>query len=262
MIPKIIHYCWFGGNPLPDDALKCIRSWKKYFPDYEIKEWNETNFDLSCCNYVQEAYQEKKWAFVSDYARFWILYNYGGLYFDTDVEVIKSFSDIIQRGPFLGEELSGDQLVVNPGLGMGANRNMSLYKAVLEYYDDLHFDPKNIVTVVKHTTEILQKSGYVGNGKIENICDVNVYPPCYFSPKNYFSGDIHITENTHSIHHYENSWNSKKSKEFYEVEKKLIRIFGNDISKCFLIKLCRNLYTEGVLSTLKKGIKTKAKKRK
>ena len=98
MTPKIIHYCWFGGNPLPDDAKKCIGSWKKFFPEYEIKEWNERNFDVNCCDYVKEAYAAKKWAFVSDYARFWILYHEGGLYFDTDVEVIKDMSDIIAKG--------------------------------------------------------------------------------------------------------------------------------------------------------------------
>lgn len=86
MIPKIIHYCWFGGNPLPEDAKKYIESWRKYCPGYEIKEWNESNFDINCCDYVREAYEAKKWAFVSDYARFYILYQYGGLYFDTDVE--------------------------------------------------------------------------------------------------------------------------------------------------------------------------------
>ena len=94
MIPKVIHYCWFGGNPLPNIAVKCINSWKKYFPDYEIIEWNESNFDLFSCDYCREAYDAKKWAFVSDYARFKILYEHGGVYFDTDVEVIKSMDDI------------------------------------------------------------------------------------------------------------------------------------------------------------------------
>ena len=104
MIPKIIHYCWFGGNPLPKSAIKCIESWKKYLPDYEIKEWNESNFDFSKCAYAREAAEKKKWAFVSDYARFKILYQYGGLYFDTDVEVIKPLDDIIAAGPFMGAE--------------------------------------------------------------------------------------------------------------------------------------------------------------
>ena len=104
MIPKVIHYCWFGKKPLPKSAIKCIRSWEKYFPSYEIKEWNEENYDLFACPYVKEAYESKKWAFVSDYARFDILYKYGGLYFDTDVEVIKSFDSILARGAFMGQE--------------------------------------------------------------------------------------------------------------------------------------------------------------
>lgn len=252
MIPKTIHYCWFGGNPLPPDAIKCRDSWKKYFPDYEIKEWNESNFDLNSCIYVQEAYHAKKWAFVSDYARFWILYNYGGLYFDTDVEVIKAFSDIIQKGPFLGEEINGDELVVNPGLGMGAEKGMLLYELVLEHYSDLHFDPDHIVTVVQHTTDILKKNGYTGCGELEKICGVNLYPPRYFSPKNYCTGEMRITEDTRSIHHYDNSWNSPKSREFFEIEKKLRKIFGEKISNSILLRLCRTLYTEGLIHTVRK----------
>ena len=102
MIPKIIHYCWFGRNPLPDSAKKCIESWRKFFPEYEIKEWNEDNFDVHLIPYVEEAYNAKKYAFVSDYARFWILYFYGGVYFDTDVEVIRPMDDILAKGGFMG----------------------------------------------------------------------------------------------------------------------------------------------------------------
>ena len=105
MIPKIIHYCWFGHNPLPNSAIKCINSWKKFFPDYEIREWNEDNFDVESIPYTAEAYRIKKYAFVSDYARFWVLYHHGGLYFDTDVEVIKPMDDIIERG--CGSSLQG-----------------------------------------------------------------------------------------------------------------------------------------------------------
>ena len=140
MIPKIIHYCWFGGNPLSELAQKCISSWKKYFPEYEIKEWNESNFNLQCCDYVKEAYEAKKWAFVSDYARFWILYHEGGLYFDTDVEVIKPIDDIINNGAFMGCERTGNYgLGVNPGLGIGADPGISLYKEILDDYEKSHF---------------------------------------------------------------------------------------------------------------------------
>ena len=101
MIPKIIHYCWFGRKPLPPLAVKCIESWKKYLPDYTIKEWNEDNFDINIVPYTREAYEVGKYAFVSDYARFYILYHHGGLYFDTDVEVIRPMDDLVGRGAFL-----------------------------------------------------------------------------------------------------------------------------------------------------------------
>ena len=134
MIPKIIHYCWFGRNPLPELARKCIASWRKYLPDYEIKEWNEDNFDVNIIPYTAEAYAQKKYAFVSDYARFWILYRYGGIYFDTDVEVIRPLDDIIARGCFMGFETdpapkqSGVDACVNPGLGLGVAPGLGLIK--------------------------------------------------------------------------------------------------------------------------------------
>ena len=115
MIPKVIHYCWFGRNPLPPLAVKCIESWKKFLPGYEIKEWNEDNFDVNIIPYIQEAYEARKYAFVSDYARFYILYHHGGIYFDTDVEVIKSIDDIIERGAFMGCENEAKRLCQNVG---------------------------------------------------------------------------------------------------------------------------------------------------
>ena len=117
MLPKKIHYCWFGGNELPDLAIKCIESWKKYCPDYEIIEWNETNFDLECCDFVKEAYKAKKWAFVSDYARLKVVYDNGGIYLDTDVELVKSLDILLQEKCYFGEETTG---YVATGLGFGA----------------------------------------------------------------------------------------------------------------------------------------------
>lgn len=203
MIPKVVHYCWFGGNPLPDDAKKCIASWKKFFPGYEIKEWNESNFDVNCCDYVKEAYAAKKWAFVSDYARFWILYHEGGLYFDTDVEVIKDMSDIIAKGAFMGCETDNK---CAPGLG--------LYKEILDYYEKIHFfiEGNTTETVVTHTSKILKSHGWVGNGEIEQIEGVTIYPPEYFCPMDYKTGKLDITPNTRSIHWYTASWQSSYSK--------------------------------------------------
>lgn len=211
MTPKIIHYCWFGGNPLPDDAKKCIGSWKKFFPEYEIKEWNERNFDVNCCDYVKEAYAAKKWAFVSDYARFWILYHEGGLYFDTDVEVIKDMSNIIAQGAFMGCETDDK---CNPGLGLGANPSLGLYKEILDYYEKIHFliEGNTTETVVTHTSKILKSHGWVGNGEIEQIEGVTIYPPEYFCPMDYKTGKLNITPNTQSIHWYTASWQSSYSK--------------------------------------------------
>ena len=228
MIPKVIHYCWFGGNPLPASAQKCIASWRKYLPDYEIKEWNESNFDVNIIPYTAEAYKAKKYAFVSDYARFWILYKYGGLYFDTDVEVIKNMDDIIAKGPFMGCEneakagatpaqlgvAPGLGLGVNPGLGLGVNPGLGLYGEILEWYNKHHFVTwlgvieKNVVGI---TTEILNKNGIVKlDGGILYSSGITIYPSEYFCPKNYITGELNITDKTVSIHHYSATWLSCK----------------------------------------------------
>lgn len=226
MIPKIIHYCWFGGNPLPDDAKKCIASWKKYLPNYEIKEWNESNFSLTCCDYIKEAYQAKKWAFVSDYARFWILYNYGGLYFDTDVEIIKPMEDLVEKGPFMGEEAglpNSRKSECNPGLGLAAAPGLGLYKEILDYYSTQHFltsvGTLYQETVVTKVTNVLRKHGFKGNGSIECIDGVYIYPPEYFCPMNYTTGKMTITENTRSIHHYSATWHSGLEELIIKIER-------------------------------------------
>lgn len=243
MIPKIVHYCWFGGNPLAEDAKKCIVSWKKYFPDYEIKEWNESNFDVNCNAYVKEAYDAGKWAFVSDYARFDILYKYGGIYFDTDVEVIKSFDDILARGGFMGQEVgtpSGVSLVsnqaglgiaVNPGLGIAVAPGLQLYKEILDYYNSLHFIKGGVMdttTICTHITEILKKHGYDEHNKvIQEVAGITVYPPEYFCPLDYATGKLNITSNTRSIHWYTASWQSPYSK----FKTKLQHLLGPDITE-------------------------------
>lgn len=214
MIPKIIHYCWFGLNPLPPLALNCIESWKKFLPDYEIKEWNEENFDVNIIPYTTEAYQAKKYAFVSDYARFWILYHYGGLYFDTDVEVIKPLDDIIARGPFMGCETDPQRgattIGVAPGLGLGVNPGLGLYKDLLDYYEGLHFDPKHImITIVGHTTHVLRTKGLQEINGTQQVGGIYIYPSEYFNPINIISKRLHITSNTRTIHWYAATWEDK-----------------------------------------------------
>ena len=214
-IPKIIHYCWFGNNPLPTLAQKCIESWKKYLPDYEIKEWNENNFDVNIIPYTQEAYKAKKYAFVSDYARFYILYKYGGLYFDTDVEVIKPLDDIIKLGAFMGCELDGNsktRIAVAPGLGLAAKPNMYLYKEILDVYEKEHFyknnEEYNLKTVVDYMTEVLYKHRLQNVNTIQIIKDIYIYPTEYFCPISVEDGKLRITSNTRTIHHYAQSWQS------------------------------------------------------
>ena len=160
MIPKIIHYCWFGGNPLPELAVKCINSWKKYLPDYEIVEWNESNYDVRKIPYIAQAYDAKKYAFLSDYARFDILYQYGGIYFDTDVEVIKPLNEILEKGSFAGVECTG---ALNTGLGIASPAASAIYKEILNSDESSEFLYKNgsmnLTTVVDRVSEIFYKHG-------------------------------------------------------------------------------------------------------
>ena len=213
MIPKIIHYCWFGGNPLPELAVKCIESWKKYCPGFEIKEWNENNYDVRKIPYVSEAYDARKYAFVSDFARFDILYEYGGVYFDTDVEVIKDLSPIIEKGAFAGMEDAGR---LNAGLGIASPASMEIFKEVLDSYEEDHFinpdGSMNYKTIVDRVSGIFYNHGLVKEDHVQEVKGVMVYPKEYFCPKDYLTGKMKITDNTYSIHHYDGSWRSTKSK--------------------------------------------------
>lgn len=244
MIPKIIHYCWFGHNTLPPLAIKCIESWKKYFPDYEIKEWNEDNFDVNIIPYTKEAYAAKKYAFVSDYARFWILYKYGGLYFDTDVEVIRPMDDIIAKGPFMGcenevENNGATALAVAPGLGLGVNPGLGLYKDMLELYASLHFVDSagnyNLKTVVDYTTEVLCRHGLRNISEIQYVGGVYIYPVEYFCPISVKDGKLRITSNTRTIHHYAQSWQSPVRK----YGRKIVLLLGGEKLKRFLKMLLK-----------------------
>lgn len=214
MIPKIIHYCWFGGNPMPELAHKCISSWKKYLPDYEIKEWNEDNFDVNIIPYTAEAYNARKYAFVSDYARFWILYKYGGVYFDTDVEVIRPISVILNNGAFMGCECDGmskvSPITVAPGLGLGVESGNKVYKKMLDLYSGLSFlqmdGSLNQKTVVQYMTEVLLEEGLKNVQGIQIVSGINIYPSEYFCPIDPATEELAITKNTYTIHHFSGSW--------------------------------------------------------
>lgn len=211
MIPKVIHYCWFGRTPLPESVLKCIVSWKKYFPDYEIKEWNEDNFDVNIVPYTKSAYEAKKYAFVSDYARFWVLYHLGGVYFDTDVEVIKPMCDLLRNGAFMGCEIdTGETYSVNPGVGIAVEPFHPLYKNLLDMYDGLPFYLENgeinPFAIVRITTTVLLKHGLQKKPYIQKVQGITIYPADYFNPLDDATGRLITTSNTRSIHWYSKTW--------------------------------------------------------
>lgn len=232
MIPRIIHYCWFGRNPLPDSAQKCVASWRKFFPGYEIKAWNEDNFDVNIIPYTQQAYEAKKYAFVSDYARFWILYHEGGLYFDTDVEVVKSFDDILERGAFMGLEIDGTKkgtkVAINPGLGLGAEAGMPIYLEILNGFTNLDYygsnGQRNNYSMIPMVTDLFLRNGLKMNGQIQELCGVTIYPQCYFNPYNGVTGRLQLTSETHSIHWYSATWMEPKALWLVKL-KRMIRKF-------------------------------------
>lgn len=214
MIPKIIHYCWFGNQPLPESAQKCITSWKKHMPDYEIKEWNEDNFDVNMTAYTKEAYEAQKYAFVSDLARFWVLYHHGGIYFDVDVEMIRPIDDILAKGAFMGCEhtLEKDPSVrVAPGLGIASDSKDEIIKEIVDSYQSRHFIQEDssfdFTTVIIPITNILKKHGLSDTSQgIQKVGNIYIYPQDYFCPMNYQTGTITITDNTRTIHHYISTW--------------------------------------------------------
>ncbi|MBM6745004.1 glycosyl transferase [Drancourtella massiliensis] len=212
MIPKIIHYCWFGGNEKPQLAKRCIESWKRYLPDYKIVEWNETNFDISSNSYCEEAYKAKKWAFVTDYVRLYALFNYGGIYMDTDVEVLKPLD------PFLSEEaFSGFETKTSVPTGiMASEKKQPFFGKLLSEYTDKHFfredGTMDLTTNVTLITNACIKAGLSLNGKKQTVEGFTLYPAEYFCPKDVKTHKLKITSQTYTIHHFDGSWLSKKSK--------------------------------------------------
>lgn len=221
MIPKTIHYCWFGRGQMPELAVKCIESWKKYLPEYEIKEWNEDNFDLNLYFYVREAYDNRRFAFVTDVVRLYALYNEGGVYMDTDVEVLKPLDKFLGHHAFSGFE---DLTNIPTGI-MGAEKGSRWAKENLDYYKDRHFivngkpdATTNVTTITNH----LDKYGLKHNNTFQEFEDlITIYPKDVFCPKSYEDGEIHITSNTHTIHHFAGSWLDKTQQRTLELQKKM-----------------------------------------
>lgn len=221
---KYIHYCWFGGKPLPKLAKKCIKSWKKYLPDYEIIEWNESNVDLEECPFIKEAYENKKWAFVADYARTKAIYEMGGIYFDTDMLLKKQIDFLLEEETFLGLE---DSFMVNAAVWGAKEKKSYFSKRMLDFYKSQnHFNLNNLfsVSIPRIMTKILNEEGldYTSN-EIQHLKhDITIYPREYFYPLSFNFKDNKFTDNTCMVHYFDASWFSKKEK--FRV--KLNRTFG------------------------------------
>jgi len=222
VIPKKIHYCWFGSAPIPDKYKKWMESWKKFCPDYEIIRWDESNYDIKKNTYMYEAYQCKKWGFVPDYARLDIIYEHGGIYLDTDVELVANLDDMLYQKAFFGFEREES---VALGLGFGAEKGMPLIAEMREFYENRHFvDEKgqpDLTASPVYQTEFLIQKGLKLNGEYQHIAGATIYPEKVFSGKCPYTRRIRLKPYTKSIHHYEATWTGdewKKRNKLFEQE--------------------------------------------
>lgn len=229
MIPKKIHYCWFGKGEKPKLVLKCIESWKKYCPDYEIVEWNEENFDIENNLYCKQAYEMKKYAFVSDVARAQALYYYGGIYMDTDVEVLKSLDDLLEEHCVLGFE-EGDYIATS---FMASEKKHELFKEFCEYYDQVAFIDANGIlrmnTNVEKITQMLLKRGLIQENKEQKlISEIHVYEKEYFSPYDYINCIYEYTENSFCVHHFYVSWMPVQTRVKKKIKSCVVKVIGKN----------------------------------
>ena len=237
-IPKVIHYCWFGKGKMPKLAKKCIKSWKKYCPDYEFVLHTEDNFDMTQNRYMREAYEAGKWAFVSDYARLKIIYDNGGIYLDTDVELIKPVDDLVKLGGFMGFDEKG---IVATGLGFGAEKGNKIVSEFLKDYDDIPFilpdGSFDLTPCPDRNTEALKRLGMDIENKNQTFMDVTFLPDEYLCPMDYYTGKKTITDKTYSINHYSASWTNSVTKRTTRIkpiigEKMYNKLYGKFLHKC------------------------------
>lgn len=228
MIEKKIHYCWFGKNKKSELIKRCISSWKRMCPDYEIIEWNEDNYDITKNEYMYEAYKAKKWAFVSDYARLDIVFNNGGIYLDTDVELLQPLDDIIDK---VDAFFCFENMRINTGLGFGAVRENTIVKELLDSYSKIHFIKEDgsydMTACPKRNETIFYK--VIGDNNISEKIVINkvaFYPKEYFCPYDYETKILNKTSKTIAIHWYGESWLSSSKKILNKIKIIIKRIIG------------------------------------
>ena len=237
MIPKKIHYCWFGKGKMPELALKCIESWRVNLPDYELKEWNENSFDINSNFYVKEAYESRKFAFVTDYVRLYALYTEGGIYMDTDVEVLKNLDPFLDLPAFSGFE---DNVHIPTGI-MAAEKGSVWAGWQLKYYDDRHFllpdGTLDLTTNVEIIGRLMGEKGFILRNGLYNLQNIiTSFPRYYFCPKSHTTGKIELTQNTYTIHHFAGSWKSTSDR----LKRRIVHLIGVKMSH--RLKLFINLF--------------------
>lgn len=225
-IPKVIHYFWLSDEEMPEIITKCIQSWKRIMPDYTIKCWNHENFDVNICQYTREAFQAKKYAFVSDYVRLYVLYYEGGIYLDTDVEVFKRFDDLLNDKAFLGFENNHTIATCI----FGSERGNPLFKKFLDYYTGRKFILPNgqydLTPNPVFITNIMRQNGAIIDGRKQRIDDMVIYPQEYFCPYDRATEQMSITERTYAVHHFNGAWISMEKREIIAKRKQIIKKYG------------------------------------
>lgn len=215
-IPKVIHYCWLSGEPYPDLVRKCMESWHRYLPDYQFVLWDQEKIKEIESTWVDSAIAAKKWAFAADYIRLYALYNYGGIYLDCDVEVLKTFDDLLERSYFMGRE--SHKNVIEAAV-MGAELDLDWVKDALGWYESKEFDAAQLNNPSIAIPVVLKKS-------LLNKTSVSVLPSDYFSPKDNRTGRIKITSNTYTIHHFDGNWFSDYQREYFKIRVKYSKKYG------------------------------------
>ena len=253
-IPKIIHYCRFGEKPLSTLATDCIRSWKKFCPDYTLVEWNESNFPLDFSAYTREAASREKWAFVADVARLYALAERGGIYLDTDVELKKPLEELLQYNAFAGFESSGG---VSTAL-LAASPKHPLFIEALGEYTGAHFikesGTEDLTTNVVRFSKLCQAHGLRLENRLQTVDGLTVFPLEYFSPKEYATGRLCMTENTFAVHHYEGSWLSEEDKLALQLKRRYAKFLPRRLAG-YTAKLASAIKSRGWRAAVDEAVK-------
>ena len=255
MIPKVIHYCWFGGGPLNQLSEKCIASWKKFCPDYELVRWDESNYDVTQNEYMRRAYEAKKWAFVSDYARLDIVYEHGGVYLDTDVELVKPLDGLLDCRGFVGIEYSG---AVATGLGMGGEPGVELFRTLRDAYDGEDFlrpdGGLNMVPCSYYQTGLLEKLGFVREDREQEVEGVTIFPSDILTSRDWYYGTLKTTERTVAVHHGAATWLDEEQQALRQKQQALVKRFGRGLGGTLAngLRVWAYLRKNGVRATIKR----------